>query len=317
MSVFESSMSRRTLGGVALGAAATTGLAYLVSAQDATPSADEATPETAPTLAELETVTQIGIAVTNGSFGIYGGSENQPGWFVFQVENGSDADASFNLAQLPEGMSVSDFNSAVFKTISGTEVSTFEGVTFAGGTTVAAGGAASVLVNLSAGEWVIFSAHAASKQSSTTIKVLTPEETVYMGSEPVATPEGGELAPEGFGSNFTVSVSESAISADAMPSAGLNTIGVRNDGSGPANLVVLNSTESVDAAAAVDLAKSWIAGEEVGATVVGGMGVLSPDKYGYFELTVTGGTYVAFSALANADGSLQVDGGAIIVVPTM
>lgn len=317
MSIFESSMSRRTLGGVALGAAATTGLAYLVSAQDATPSADEATPETAPTLAELETVTQIGIAVNNGSYGIYGGSENQPGWFVFQVENASDADASFNLAQLPEGMSVSDFNSAVFKTISGTEVSTFEGVTFAGGTTVPVGGTGSVLVNLSAGEWVIFSAHAASKQSSTTIKVLTAEETVYMGSEPVATPEGGSVAPDGFGSTFTVAVTETSVAADSMPVAGLNTIGVRNNGDSPVNLVVLNSMDSVDAAAAADLAKSWIAGEEVSATVVGGMGVLSPDKYGYIELIVTGGTYIAFSSMANADGSLQVDGGAIIVVPTM
>lgn len=319
MSIFESTLSRRTLGGVAVGSAATSGLAYLVSAQEATPQTDpsEATPVAAPTMAELATATQIGIGVTNGSFGIYGGNENQPGWFVFTVENTSDADASFNLARLPETMAVGDFNSAVFKTLNGTEVADFSELTFAGGTTVPVGGTNSVLVNLDAGTWVIFSSLLASKQSSTTIKVLSADETAAIGSEPVATPEGGTAAPDGLVSAFTISVTETSVSSDGMPAAGINTFGVRNDGSVPVNLVMLSSSEAVDAAAAADLAKAWVAGEETSATVVGGMGILSPSAYGFAEVTMAGGTTIAFSSWINADGTSQIDGGSILVVPGM
>lgn len=313
MSVLDSRINRRTLGGVMLGTAAAASMSRLVFAQDATPDAEEVAPAT---LADLETVTQIGIAVSNYGYGILGGSENQPGWFVFSVSNNSDSVASFNLAKLPEGMTVSDFNSAIYKTINGVEVADLSDVTFAGGTTVEVGGTNSVLVNLSAGTWVIFSSHVAATQGSATIVVLGADEITAMGGEPIATPEGGQIAPEGFASRFTVSVTETSVSADAAPGAGLNTLGVRNSGDSPANLVVLNTTETVDAAAATDLAKSWIAGEETSATVAGGMGLLSPNAYGYIELDVTGGTYVAFSTWANADGTLQVDGGAIIVVPT-
>jgi hypothetical protein len=136
-----------------------------------------------------------------------------------------------------------------------------------------------------------------------------------MGSEPVATPEGGEVAPEGFGSTFTVSVSDSSITADSAPTAGLNIVGVRNDGTSPATLVVAYSADAVDPAAAADVAKAWIAGEEVPVTLVGGMGVLSPGEYGYFEMNAEPGTYVGFSSLSNATGGSQVDDGAIIVVP--
>ncbi|MCO5216761.1 MAG: hypothetical protein M9934_02795 [Thermomicrobiales bacterium] len=313
MSVFDSRINRRTLGGVMLGTAAVASASRFVFAQDATPEAEEVVPAT---LADLETVTQIGIDASNYGFGIRGGNENQPGWYVFTVSNKSDSLASFNLAKLPEEMSVSDFNSAIYKTINGVEVADLAEVTFAGGTTVEVGGSNSVLVNLSAGTWVIFSSHVAATQGSATIAVLGADEITAMGSEPIATPEGGEIAPEGFSSRFTVSVTETSVAADAAPGAGLNTVGVRNSGDSPVNLVVLNTTETVDAAAATDLAKSWIAGEETSATIAGGMGLLSPSAYGYIELDVTGGTYVAFSTWANADGTLQVDGGAIIVVPT-
>lgn len=314
MSVFDTRINRRTLGGVVLGAAAVTSMSRVAFGQDATPEVEEAT---VPTLAELEGVTQIGIEVSNYGFGIRGGNENQPGWFVFTVNNKSDGVASFNLAKLPEEMSVSDFNSAIYKTLNGVEIADLSAVTFAGGTTVDVEGSNSVLVNLTAGTWVIFSSHAAATQGSATLAVLNADEVTAMGSEPIATPEGGEVAPEGFGSTFTVSVSETSVSADAAPSAGLNTLGVRNSGSSPVNLVVLNSADAVDAAAAADLAKSWIAGEETSATVAGGMGLLSPNAYGYIEVDVTGGTYVAFSSWVNADGSLQVDGGSLIVIPTM
>lgn len=320
MDILNNRISRRTLGGITLGAAATTGLAYLVSAQDATPEADmaaEATPVGMPTLAELETANQVDVVINNNSYGLYVSGENQPGWYVFNVENASEADGSFNLAKLPEETAVGDFTTDLFKIVSGTATEVpayFADTEFVGGTSVPVGGMNSVLVNLSAGKWVVFSSYKGSTQGATTISVLSADETVAMGSEPVATPEGGEIAPEGFSSSFTVSLTDSSIGADAMPSVGLNIVGVRNDGSAPANFVVAYSADAVDAAAAADVAKAWIAGEEVPVTLVGGMGVLSPGEYGYMELNAEAGTYVGFSSMVNATGGAQVDDGAIIVV---
>ena len=321
MDILNNRLNRRTLGGITMGVAATGSLAYLVSAQDATPEVDagmEATPVGLATLAELESANQVDIVANKGSYAVYVAGENQPGWYVFNVENASEADASFNLAKLPEGAEVSQFTSDLFQVVSGnaTELpASFAEIEFAGGTYVPVGGTNSVLVNLSAGEWVIYSAHAGSTQGVTTITVLSPEDNEAMGIEAAATPEGGEVAPEGFGSTFTVSVSDSSISADSAPSVGANIVGVRNDASGPASFVVLYSADAVDDAAAADLAKAWSAGEEVSATLVGGMGVLSPDKYGYMELNAEAGTYIGFSSLVNATGGSQVDDGAIIVVP--
>jgi hypothetical protein len=321
MDILKNRINRRTLGGITVGAAATTGLAYLVSAQDATPDAGlltEATPVGVPALAELESANQVDVVANKNSYALFVSGENQPGWYVFNVENASEADASFNLAKLPEDVAVGDFTSAIFGLVSGNSTERpewFGDVEFVGGTYVPVGGTNSVLVNLDAGEWIAFSAHKGSTQGATTIQVLSAEETVAMGSEPVATPEGGEVAPEGFGSTFTISVTDNSIGADSLPSAGQNIVGVRNDGTSPATLVLAYSAEAVDPAAAADVAKSWIAGEEVPVTLVGGMGVLSPGEYGYFEMTAEAGTYVAFSSLLNAEGGSQVDDGAIIVVP--
>lgn len=321
MDILNNRLNRRTLGGITIGAAATGSLAYLVSAQDATPEVapdGSATPVAAATLAELESASQVDITVNNGSYAVFVAGENQPGWYVFNVTNASESDASFNLAKLPEGTETGQFTSDLFQVMSGnaTELPAYFAETeFAGGTYVPVGGSNSTLVNLTSGEWVIFSAHAGSNQGATTIQVLSAEDNAAMGIEAAATPEGGEVAPEGFGSSFTVSVSDSSISADAAPVVGMNTLGVRNDASGPASFVVLHSTEAVDAAAAADLAKAWIAGEEVSATLVGGMGVLSPSAYGYIELNAEAGTVIGFSSLTNATGGSQVDDGAIIVVP--
>lgn len=322
MDILKNRISRRTLGGITMGAAATTGLAYLVSAQDATPEVDltatEATPVGVQPLSELASANQVDVVANKNSYALYVTGENQPGWYVFNVENASEADASFNLAKLPEGVAVGDFTSALFGLVSGTSTERpewFADVNFVGGTYVPVGGTNSVLLNLDAGQWIVFSAYKGSTQGATTITVLSAEETVAMGSEPVATPEGGELAPEGFGSTFTVSVSDSSITADAAPAAGLNIVGVRNDGTSPATLVVAYTADAVDAAAAADVANAWIAGEETNVELVGGMGVLSPGEYGYFEMTAQAGTYIGFSSLTNAAGGSQVDDGAIIVVP--
>lgn len=317
--MINSRMNRRTLGGLALGAAATSSLAYLVSAQDATPEVDgnlEASPVAIPTLAELETATQLSIIANTNSYALYGGGENQPGWYVFTVENASEADASFNLVRLPEEVAVGDFTTFLFQMNSGQlteEPAWLADATFAGGTYVPVGGTNSVLVNLDAGKWIMFSDLATSTQSVTTLSVLSAEETAAMGSEAVATPEGGEVAPEGFGSTFTVSVADGAINADSTPSAGYNIVGVRNDASSVANFVVLHSTEAVDEAAAADLAASWLAGEESGATLAGGMGLINAGDYGYIELNAEAGTYVGVSTAMTATGGRQFEDGAVVV----
>lgn len=323
MSLFESRISRRTLGGVTMGVAATGSLAYLVSAQDATPAMDatEATPEVAgvPSLADLENVTHIDVKVLNGAYAAYVGNGQEEGWYVFNVENTSDADASFNLALLPEGTGASDLTSFVFQVNNGevTEMPAWLGETqFAGGTSVPVGETNSVLVKLTPGEWTMFSTSAQSKQGPGNFKVLSAEELMELYQvEAAATPEGGSLYPEGFSSSFTISVSNAGIGADAMPAQGLNIVGVRNDGDVPADLVVLHGTEAGDPAALADVAKSWMAGEETGFTLVGGMGALSPGNYGYMELTAESGVYLAFSSLVNASGTPQVDDGVLIAVP--
>lgn len=321
MDLLTTRINRRTLGGVAIGTAATAGLARFAVAQDATPEADavDATPVSTPTLAELEAATQVSVIANDRSYAIYQAGENQPGWYVFTLENASESDASFNLARLPEEVSVSDFTSFLFQFTSGqlTEQPSWLGdVTFAGGTYAAVGETNSVMVNLDAGEWVAFSDMAASQQSVTTIRVLEP---VAEEGEADATPVAAEpeplsvVAPEGFGSTFTVSISDGAINADSSPSTGYNILGVRNDASDAANFVLIHSSESVDEAAAADLAASFLAGDESGATLAGGMGVLSNDTFGYIELDAVAGTYVGFSSLVNASGGSQLEDGAVIV----
>ncbi len=319
MDLFKSRINRRTFGGLTVGAAASASFASLVSAQDATPEAED-TVDTAvgevSSLAELEDVTQVEVTAHENSYALFLGDENQPGWYVFNVENTTESPAAFNLVRLPEGTEIGDFTSFLFQLTSG-EVSEIpewlQDATFAGGGYTPAGETGSTLVNLDAGEWVVFSDLAASTQNVTTFLVLEPEADEEAG----ATPEVGEstaiMAPEGFGSTFTVSIEDGAISADSSPRVGYNIIGVRNDASNAANFILLHSDEEVDEAAASDLASSWLAGEDAGAHVDTGMGVISPDAYGYVELEAEAGTYVGFSSSVNESGGTQLEDGAVIV----
>lgn len=320
MEFLNSRINRRTFGGITIGAAASASFAGLVSAQDATPEVDEsmeATPAGAPTLAELENVPQVEVIANNNSYAIFQAGENVPGWYVFNLVNESEADAAFNLARLPEDVAVSDFTSFLFQLTSGqlTELPEWlMDVTFAGGTYAPVGETTSALVNLGAGEWVAFSDLAVSTQNVTTIQVSEP---VAEEGEAGATPEVAEaaplVAPEGFGSTFTVSIADGAINADSSPAVGYNIIGVRNDASMAANFVLIHSDEAVEDAAAADLAAAWLAGEESGAHVDGGMGVISSGAYGYIELEAEAGTYVGFSSVVNASGGSQLEDGAVIV----
>lgn len=325
MDFLESRINRRVFGGVAAGTVATAGIARFVAAQDATPEADvEATPESAATLADLESAVQFDVIAQDRVYAIYQAGENVPGWYVFNLDNQSESDAAMSLARLPEGVSISDFNSFLFQLKSGETSELPEwllDVTFAGGTYAPAGGTNSVLMHLDVGEWVVFSDLAVSGQSSTTILVSEPvaEEGEDAGATPVAeaaTPVETSSAvtpPEDFGSTFTVSLADASINADSSPAAGYNIIGVRNDSSLASNFVLLHSAEGVDEAAAADLAAGYLAGEETGATLAGGMGIIGVDAYGYIELEAEAGSYVGFSSTPNTDGSSKLEGGAITV----
>lgn len=319
MDLLNSRINRRTLGGLTAGVAATAGIARLVSAQDATPEAEvdvDATPTAQPTLPELEGVPQVNVVANNSSYAVYIGGENQPGWYVFNLENASDSDAALSLARLPEGVSISEFNSFQFQMSSGTLEAMPEWLadaTFAGGTYAAVGETNSVLVNLDAGEWVLYSDLAVSTQNVTTIQVLSADETTALGVEPVATPEGGLVAPEGFGSTFTVSIRDIAIDADSTPGVGYNVIGVRNDADMPANFVLLRTSEVANQAEAGEVAMAYLAGEESDANLAGGMSVLGPDAYGYIELEAEAGTYIAFSSAVNMTGGVQIEDGVVTI----
>lgn len=326
MDLSNSRINRRTFGGLSVGAAAALGLSRFAVAQDATPEAEveDVASASTPTLAELEAATQVDVVVHNTSYAPFLGDESQSGWFVFNVENTSEADASFNLVQLPEGMAVGDFTTFLFQLTSGqlTEMPEWiNDATFAGGTYAEVGETSSVMVHLTAGEWVIFSNLAASAQRVTTFQVFDPvaeegeegEATAEVEAE--ATPVAPEvvMAPEGFGSTFTVSIGDGAIDADSSPSAGYNVIGVRNDAAMAANFVLLHVHEAVEDAAAADIAAAFLAGEESDAHVAGGMGVLSPNAFGYIELEAESGSYVGFSSVVNASGGTQLEDGAVIV----
>lgn len=320
MSFLESRLNRRTLGGVTMGVAATGSLAYLVSAQDATPEAeDEAT--AIAKINDLEDVTKINVRAMNGAFSVYTGNAQAEGWYVFNVENIGERDVSFNLALLPEGQTASDLGSMLFQYHKGevTELPEwYSAAKYAGGVFVPVGATSTAMVYLEPGEWVMYSSHVNSKQGASTLKVHTPqelEEIFSIPAEATPVPETESYAPEGFGSTFTVSVTGSSVGADAMPVMGHNIIGVRNDGDLPADLVILHAEEVADPAALVDSAKAWMSGEETDLTLVGGMGALSPDAYGYMELDAAAGVYVAFSTLPNAEGKPQIDDGAVVVLP--
>lgn len=313
MNLLNSRMNRRTLGGITLGGAVAASMVNLASAQDATPEVDEAAQAM---LADLETAAQMSVVANANSYAIFQAGDNVPGWYVFNVENASEAPASFNLVRLPEEVGVGDFTSFLFQMNAGTLTETPEwlgSAVFAGGTYVPVGESRSVLTNLEAGKWIAFSNLAASTQSVTTIQVNEP---VAEEGEEAATPavveEAVIAAPEGFGSSFTVSLADGAINADASPVAGYNVIGVRNDATSPANFMLLHSPDALDDAAAADLVTAFLAGEETGAHVGGGMGILSSDTFGYVELDAIAGTYVGFSSVANVTGGRQYEDGAII-----
>lgn len=321
MNLPNSRMNRRTFGGIGLGLTALGSTAILATAQDATPEVVEEEVTEQATLAKLETAAHMWVTANKYSYSVLQAGDNMPGWYVFEVENASEADASMNLAQLPEGVEPGDFTSALFQVISGNTAELPEwwgDVTYAGGTYVPVGGSNSALVHLTAGEWVIFSNLKASQQSVTKI-TISEEEVGEVEVE--ATPEvtgdvevpAGVTPPADFGSTFTVSVVGDAISADANPSVGYNVIGVRNDADVSANFIILRAADAVESDAAADLASAWLVGEAVDAELVVGMGALSPDAFGYIELTAEAGTYIGFSSGINAEGGSQIEDGAVMV----
>jgi hypothetical protein len=254
-------------------------------------------------------------------------SPSQPGaliegWYIITLVNETDAVASANLGTLPEGQTVGDLTSVLstsFKGQGGELPEWWSSATFAGGNVAASGETTRTLAYLTPGKWAIFSTNPAAIQSPSVFTILTPEEAesnygIVPEASPVASPEAaGAAAPEGVTVTTPIDVSDTAITPSGdVPAPGEAIAEVTNSGEQAHELILVKSDAPADEATAATLATSFASGEELtGATVVGGVGTLSPGQTGYFVTTLEQGNYVLFSSLPDASGGLQADAGLV------
>lgn len=314
-------LSRRSFGAISLGAVATATTFRAVSAQDASPAASPAAEEAAGLFESLGLPT-LDITAQEFVFAISNPGALAEGWYVVNLINESEAVASLNLALLPEGTTGGDLSalkSQVFTGEGGELPEWWDATMFAGGTVAAAGETSSAVVYLSPGQWTAFSTNPASQQSPANLRILTPEEleanygivpedaaSATPGASPVASPVAVS-APEGLTPSITLGVSDSGFNPSGAPTAGEQAIEVVNEGEQVHDVVMLHTTETVDEASAGSMALSWVRGEEVTATPVGGVGTLSAGATAYAALTAEAGTYLVFSSLPDANGGLQLE----------
>lgn len=313
-------LTRRGFGALTLGTAAAASMFRLGAAQDATPVASPVAPAG---LLENSGLPMFDIVAQEFTFGAQVPGAMAEGWYVVNLVNESEAVANVNLAKLPEGTRIGELTTFTSQMFNGTLTESpawLSETDFAGGATAAPGATSPVAVYLTPGTWALFSANRNSVQSPASIKVLTPEEleSAY-GVVPEGTPQASPVAgatveaPAGLTASMTLDVSDTAFVPSAPPAAGQQLIGVTNSGSQPHDVVLLHTTDVLDEAGAASLATSFVAGEEVNAQPVGGVGILSAGMSSYSEVTVEPGTYVAFASLPDAAGGSQIDAGLVYV----
>lgn len=314
-------LNRRSF--AALSAGATAGI-FAASrpafAQDATPAASPVA-EAAGAF-DATGLTEIVITADQYTFGASVPGAMGEGWYIITLDNQSETVTNVNLGQLPEGPSGGALSAAVssFGTDAPEIPEWWGDATFAGGAIAAPGESVSTLAYLTPGAWYMFRTYAGAAQGPSSFRILTAEEleanygvAADAAATPEASPVAGPPAPEGVVANVNVEIGDDMIGADGVPAAGPQVLQVVNAGQDPADLVVLHTTESYDPAGAASLATSWLAGEETGATVVAGIGALSAGQAGFVEANVEPGNYVIFSSLLAADGTRQVDNGALTI----
>lgn len=312
-------ISRRSFGALSIGAAATAATFRMAGAQ---------TPEASPAVEEAGMLESLGLPTLDITaqelvFGISNPGALAEGWYVVNLINESETDASLNLALLPEGTNggaLSALKSQAFMGQGGELPEWWASTTFAGGTVAAPGETSSAVVYLSPGQWTAFSTNPVSIQSPANLRILTPEEleanygivpeeaaSATPDASPVASPVVEVSAPEGLTASVTLGVSDSGFTPSGAPVAGEQAIEIVNEGEQVHDVIMLHTPETVDEASAGSLALSWVRGEEVNAHPRGGIGTLSPGATAYAVLDAEPGTYLVFSSLPDANGGLQLE----------
>lgn len=312
-------ISRRSFGALSLGAAATAATFRMASAQ---------TPVASPAVEEAGMLESLGLPTLDITakelvFGISNPGGLAEGWYVVNLINESETDASLNLALLPEGTNggaLSALKSEAFMGQGGELPEFWASTTFAGGTVAAPGETSSAVVYLTPGQWTAFSTNPASIQSPANLRILTPEELeanygivpeeaadATPGASPVASPVVEVSAPEGLTPSITLGVSDSGFTPSGAPAAGEQAIEIVNEGEQVHDVIMLHTTDTVDEASAGSMALAWVRGEDVNASPVGGVGTLSSGTTAYAVLDAQPGTYLVFSSLPDANGGLQLE----------
>lgn len=315
-----SRISRRSFGVLAAGSAAALATVRFAGAQDATPAAPASI---FSGLADLQAVdvTATDMLIKAKIAGCFGEA-----WYVFNFTNESATPVSFNLGSVPEGITVGDLTSTKTKAFTGEGGELpdwWTDAVFAGGLTVEPGETRSSVVFLTKGSWAVFNTYSASRQAPATFLVEDVAGLIDTGcmapldetATPEATPtidEQANTAPAGLPVGMDLEVTDTGFVATKSPIVGTLVLGVKNTGTQPYDLIVLKAADAVDSTAAVDLATSWLKGEETGAMVVGGVGALSVNRTAYTEINVEAGSYVAFSSMPDVTGGLQLDKGLIL-----
>lgn len=317
-------ISRRSFGALTLGAAVAATTFRGASAQEASPMASPADGE-AGLLAGLD-LPVLDTTATEFTFSVSTPGALAEGWYVINLINESESNAAANFALLPEGTSAGELSalkSEAFAGEGGELPDWWSETLFAGGTFAAPGETSSVAIYLTPGKWSVFSTNPASAQSPANFLVLTPEEleaNYGIVTEAEATPdvEPGATpdvipAPLGVEPSMTLAVSGSGFTPSGAPASGQQVIEVVNEGEEVHDVVILHTDETLDEASAGSLAQSYVLGEDVNATLEGGVGTLGAGSRAYAELSGDGGTHVVFSSLPAADGSLQLESVGVLV----
>ena len=191
--------------------------------------------------------------------------------------------------------------------------------TFVGGNVAAAGESTSTLAYLTPGKWFMFSSNPASMQTPSSFMIQTPAELetnygIAASATPAASPvAAGMVAPESVVATVTVNVDDQSLVPDGAMAGGRHILQVTNSGEQVHDVIVLRTAETVDENSAASLATSWVKGEDTGATVAGGVGMLSPAMTAFAGIDVEPGTYMMFSSVPDADGGLQIDKGLVAI----
>jgi hypothetical protein len=317
-------ISRRSFGALTVGAAVAATTFRAAAAQDASPMASPAAEE-AGILESLD-LTALNITATEYTFNISNPGALAEGWYVINLINESETNATANLALLPEGTSAGDLSalaSQAFKGEGGELPAWWSETQFAGGTFAAPGETSSAVVYLTTGQWSVFATNPTSIQSPANFRVLTPEEleanygvVTEAEATPVVTPGATPdviPAPQGVEASMTLSVADDGFTPSGAPASGPQIIEIMNDGEQVHDVVILHTEEELDEASAGSLAQSYVRGEEIDATLEGGVGTLSAGARAYVELSGDAGTHLVFSSLPDANGGIQLETVGVLV----